>query len=278
MLKNYTNFKKKYSVKNSSITKLKVNSNASHNSFIVRNELPMINVFKYKSLFFNKKSSMGKSKNGILCRTKGRILFKKKYPIINKHFRNLSLLLVSGFFYIPFMSKNLSSVISSSGEVFYINNTYSHKVLKVFMVNSIFNINSFSKNHTYIKPSLNILQLSNLIMQLPKYKNISSLEIYPGKGVQYVLSSGSKSLMTKIDLKTNLSLIKLPSGVHKVFSVYSTGSIGQVQLTEKKLKSRSNAGFFKKIGKKSLSRGVAKNPVDHPHGGRNKAIKYQRTP
>jgi large subunit ribosomal protein L2 len=27
-----------------------------------------------------------------------------------------------------------------------------------------------------------------------------------------------------------------------------------------------------------LSRGVAKNPVDHPHGGRNKAIKYQRTP
>jgi large subunit ribosomal protein L2 len=76
----------------------------------------------------------------------------------------------------------------------------------------------------------------------------------------------------------SLALVKLPSGVYKVFSVYSTGTLSQVPLINNNLVSHANAGFFKKKGKKSLSRGVAKNPVDHPHGGRNKAIKYQRTP
>jgi large subunit ribosomal protein L2 len=32
------------------------------------------------------------------------------------------------------------------------------------------------------------------------------------------------------------------------------------------------------LGKKSIVRGVAMNPVDHPHGGRAKSIKYPRTP
>ena len=32
------------------------------------------------------------------------------------------------------------------------------------------------------------------------------------------------------------------------------------------------------LGKKPKVRGVAKNPTDHPHGGRTKAIKYPRTP
>jgi large subunit ribosomal protein L2 len=84
--------------------------------------------------------------------------------------------------------------------------------------------------------------------------------------------------MTKLDIKSNVALIKLPSGVHKIFSVYSSGSLGQIPFKDQNLKTQAKAGFFKQLGKKSLSRGVAKNPVDHPHGGRNKAIRYQRTP
>jgi large subunit ribosomal protein L2 len=38
------------------------------------------------------------------------------------------------------------------------------------------------------------------------------------------------------------------------------------------------AGYWKIYGKKPLVRGVAMNPVDHPHGGRGKSIKYPRTP
>jgi large subunit ribosomal protein L2 len=117
-----------------------------------------------------------------------------------------------------------------------------------------------------------------LVKNLPKFKPISGLEIYPNKGLQYVISPGSKSFISKIDNQLNLALIKLPSGVQKIFSIYSIGSVGPVHLFSKKVKSPSNAGFFKNFGKKSLSRGVAKNPIDHPHGGRNKAIRYQRTP
>jgi large subunit ribosomal protein L2 len=116
------------------------------------------------------------------------------------------------------------------------------------------------------------------ILQLPKFKHVSYLEIYPNKGSQYVLSPGSKSFITKLDVKSNVALIKLPSGVHKIFSVYSVGSLGQIPFKNLNLKTQANAGFSKLLGKKSLSRGVAKNPVDHPHGGRNKAIRYQRTP
>jgi len=104
------------------------------------------------------------------------------------------------------------------------------------------------------------------------------LEAYPLKGSQYVHSAGSKSYLSKIDYKSNLALVKLPSGVHKTFSIYSTTSYGSIPFSFKKIKTQPKAGFFVKKGSKPLSRGVAKNPVDHPHGGRNKAIKYQRTP
>ena len=70
----------------------------------------------------------------------------------------------------------------------------------------------------------------------------------------------------------------MPSGVRKSFSLYSLTSLGAVSLKIKKLVVNTKAGFWKRYGKKSQVRGVAMNPVDHPHGGRTKAIKYPRTP
>ena len=105
-----------------------------------------------------------------------------------------------------------------------------------------------------------------------------ALELYPTKGVQYCSSSGSIAVITKIDNRSSLALIRLPSGVQKIFSSFSTGSSNRIPFLNKSLKNPAKAGFKVSIGKKPLSRGVAKNPVDHPHGGRNKAIRYQRTP
>jgi large subunit ribosomal protein L2 len=138
--------------------------------------------------------------------------------------------------------------------------------------------NTPSKQFIYLSKFIKIPQIVFFLSQLPLYKPLSFLEIYPKKGSQYSQSAGSKSFLVKIDLKSSTALVKLPSGVHKIFSPYTNGFIGPAPLNSSLLKTQSNAGFFKKTGKKSLSRGVAKNPVDHPHGGRNKAIKYQRTP
>lgn len=116
------------------------------------------------------------------------------------------------------------------------------------------------------------------LVQLKKNTAISLLEISPGRGIQYVKAVGSSAINTKMDSRTGTGLLKLPSGVKKIFSIYSLASQGQVALPNKKSMKITSAGFFKKSGKKSVTRGVAKNPVDHPHGGRNKAIRYQRTP
>jgi ribosomal protein L2 len=151
-------------------------------------------------------------------------------------------------------------------------------LFRVSKLSSVFENNFFTKQYIYLSKFIQIPQIFFLLLQSPKFKPLSYVEVYPGKGAQYVKSPGTKSFMVKLDVTANLALLKLPSGVHKIFSVYSTTCIGQIPFNDKNLKTQANAGFFKKIGKKSLSRGVAKNPVDHPHGGRNKAIKYQRTP
>jgi large subunit ribosomal protein L2 len=118
----------------------------------------------------------------------------------------------------------------------------------------------------------------SILVQLKKNQAISLIEISPGKSIQYVRSVGSHALVSKMDSRVGTGLVKLPSGVKKIFSIYALASPGQVPLHITKNIKITSAGFFKKNGHKSLTRGVAKNPVDHPHGGRNKAIKYQRTP
>tara|TARA_B100000787_G_scaffold82863_1_gene61061 strand:+ start:7433 stop:7678 length:246 start_codon:yes stop_codon:yes gene_type:complete len=81
-----------------------------------------------------------------------------------------------------------------------------------------------------------------------------------------------------MDSRVSTALVKLPSGVKKVFSTFSLGSLGKVATPENRKSTNTSAGFYKKHGKKSKVRGVAMNPIDHPHGGRAKAIRYQRTP
>lgn len=72
--------------------------------------------------------------------------------------------------------------------------------------------------------------------------------------------------------------IALPSGRIRRFSLYAVAAVGPVAFSEKKRLRDTRAGTNRKFGKKVLTRGVAKNPIDHPHGGRTKAIRYPRTP
>ena len=265
-----------YNLNNYSFFKKPVTSGASRSTINVKTPLPIQP--KLKVFFFSKKSNRGRSRLGILCRTKGKVLKKINYPYSCKSFRLLYLSFIAGIFTTPLKLKLYSLVISSSGSMLYVHSSYNHNLFTVSKLYSTFSKQYTSKKYSYLSKFIKIPQLFFLILQLPKHKFVSLLETLPGKGVQYVKSSGSKAIINKVDTKINLSLIKLPSGVRKVFSIYSVGSIGSTPFLNKNLKSSTNAGFNKKLGKKSLSRGVAKNPTDHPHGGRNKAIRYQRTP
>lgn len=114
--------------------------------------------------------------------------------------------------------------------------------------------------------------------QITRTSIISLLELLPGLGVQYCRSSGCRARLVSTDFFKSTALVTLPSGIKKIFSLYSTAYKGGVSLPVKKYFANTKAGYWRAWGCKSQVRGVARNPVDHPHGGRTKSIKYPRTP
>ena len=73
-------------------------------------------------------------------------------------------------------------------------------------------------------------------------------------------------------------MVHLPSGVRKIISTFSLALPSRCAAMEKRNLRNTKSGYARSFGFKSVVRGVAMNPVDHPHGGRTKAIKYPRTP
>jgi len=179
----------------------------------------------------------------------------------------------------PFKNKLFSLVFLSSGIVTYVPTPTTHTLFSFNRsVSALGVVNAGKTRSTSLNSDLSITSLFFLLRQLPKNKKVSLLELIPLKGIQYARSTGTSAVILKMDSRLNTSLVKLPSGVKKVFSTFSLGSLGSVALPENKKKTDRRAGYNNKFGKKPHVRGVAMNPVDHPHGGRTKAIRYQRTP
>jgi large subunit ribosomal protein L2 len=63
------------------------------------------------------------------------------------------------------------------------------------------------------------------------------------------------------------ALLKLPSGELRRVRLACTASIGQVGNLEHENVSLGKAGRRRWLGRRSHVRGIAMNPVDHPHGG-----------
>lgn len=96
--------------------------------------------------------------------------------------------------------------------------------------------------------------------------------------ILYARAAGTYGKILNKNSSLYLTLIRLPSGAYKLFNSFLVVSLQKNALpTLRKVKSQK-AGCFVNFGKKPHVRGVAKNPVDHPHGGRTKAIKCPRTP
>lgn len=116
------------------------------------------------------------------------------------------------------------------------------------------------------------------LLHTPISSSFSFAEIHPHRGAQYSRSSGSSSKLLSKNISTHTTLVKLPSGVRKIFSLYSLVTDGAPSLKQKKHQLNTKSGYWRIRGCKPIVRGVAMNPVDHPHGGRTKSIKYPRTP
>src|ERR1700745_3601728 len=107
----------------------------------------------------------------------------------------------------------------------------------------------------------NALPLRNI----PPGTTVHNVELRPGKGAQMVRSAGgSAQLVAK---EGDYALIKLPSGETRKVLQECMATIGQVGNTDHENITIGKAGRKRWLGKRPVNRGVAMNPVDHPHGG-----------
>ena len=228
----------------------------------------------------NYKWKAGRSTNGrIVLWTKQAKTLKHRQPFINYKFRCKNIALVVNFLLIPRRNKLISLLFLSSGAVTYVSTTTTHQLFQLTQLKGIVRDKlDLRKNIHRYYPLSTFNNIFFIIAKLPKNKPICLVETTPNKGIQYVRSTGSSASILKMDSRIGTALIKLPSGMKKVFSTYSIGSLGSVALPENKKFTNASAGYYRQYGVKPKVRGVAMNPVDHPHGGRTKSIKYQRTP
>ena len=66
--------KSTYSLNNNSVSKKTITSNASRASYSLKHQLPAANNLRFKKFYYYYKSWRGRSKSGVMCRTKGTVL------------------------------------------------------------------------------------------------------------------------------------------------------------------------------------------------------------
>ena len=94
---------------------------------------------------------------------------------------------------------------------------------------------------------------------------VHNVEMKPGKGGQIARSAGSSVQL--VARTGDHATLRLRSGEMRKVPAECMATIGEVGNTEHSLRSLGKAGASRWRGKRPKVRGVAMNPVDHPHGG-----------
>jgi large subunit ribosomal protein L2 len=107
----------------------------------------------------------------------------------------------------------------------------------------------------------NALPLANI----PLGTVIHNIELRPGEGGKLVRSAGSSAqLMAK---EGQYAQVRMPSGEVRKIQVVCRATIGQLGNLDHENEVIGKAGRQRHLGKRPSVRGIAMNPVDHPHGG-----------
>jgi large subunit ribosomal protein L2 len=100
---------------------------------------------------------------------------------------------------------------------------------------------------------------------IPTGSLVHNVELKPGKGGQLVRSAGMGAQLMACEAK--YAQLKLPSGETRMVLATCLATIGQVGNPEHENVAIGKAGRSRWLGIRPNVRGVAMNPVDHPHGG-----------
>lgn len=160
----------------------------------------------------------------------------------------------------PFLSAKMAQVVCPSGLLGYVLAENSMQIGAWV---------SFGLQKNAVNKDTTIVNFGNTVklLYVPLGCIIFCVEFLPQHGSQLARAAGSFCVVLDKNLTKNLTLLKLPSGEKKFVSSDCFAVIGMAsnkQHYEKKLK---KAGDSRKHGRRPQVRGVAMNPIDHPHGG-----------
>ncbi len=100
---------------------------------------------------------------------------------------------------------------------------------------------------------------------IPLGTTIHNIELRPGKGAQMVRAAGGAAQL--VAKEGDWAQLRLPSGEIRRVNIECYATVGQIGNIEHSNVSLGKAGRTRWIGRRPKVRGVAMNPVDHPHGG-----------
>lgn len=107
----------------------------------------------------------------------------------------------------------------------------------------------------------NCLPLRNI----PLGSTVHCIEMKPGKGAQIARSAGGSAQL--VAREGTYATLRLRSGEMRKILSECRATLGEVSNSEHSLRSLGKAGAVRWRGVRPTVRGVAMNPVDHPHGG-----------
>ena len=101
--------------------------------------------------------------------------------------------------------------------------------------------------------------------RIPQGTVVHCIEMKPGKGAQLARSAGSSAQL--LGREGKYALMRMRSGEMRKINSKCRATIGEVGNEEHGLRKLGKAGAKRWRGIRPTVRGVAMNPVDHPHGG-----------
>lgn len=212
-------------------------------------------LFTFKKLLYGRLSLSGRNNTGKLVNYHRGAGHKKVYRIIDfyRYIWGVQGMIMT-FEYDPNRSSPISMVTYSNSVLCYILSLQNLQVSSIVMSNDpIF----FLENRSGFCSNLKSIQPGSYI---------HNVETKNYRGSQYVRTAGNYSKLVSLT-EDGFAILKLRSKF--LFKIKETcvSTLGLLATWSSIFFLKRNAGFFRNLGWRPHVRGVAKNPVDHPHGG-----------
>lgn len=117
------------------------------------------------------------------------------------------------------------------------------------------------------------------LKNIPESTPIHNIELVPGLGGKLVRAAGGVAQI--LSKEQNFAHVKLPSGEVRMIPTEAFATVGQCSNIDNENIVLGKAGRARWLGRRPVSRGICRNPVDHPMGGgegKSKSGEHPRSP